>query len=329
MNDGVYEYIRATIYTTSQGAEVLAGTLSRLGIESYSVEDPADMEFIIEKKDMLEWDYAGRDIFAEMSAAADREARVSFWIDKDGPSDEILRDVRIELLKLKSDEQYGIYGDGAEFGRLWLETAEESDDWKFKYKESFRTFSPVEGIVIVPPWEANTILSIIIDPGMAFGTGLHETTSMCLGGLKEIMKPGDLVLDAGTGSGILAIAAALLGAEEVLAIEKDDDAMASAKGNIAANGVTEKVKLLGGDITLPGLLPEGARFDLILANLSVTLLGKLLPVFKKTLKKGGTLILSGLLDTQADKMCENIRSHGFGEIKVKADGEWVMMEVRE
>ena len=409
------EYIKATIHTTTQGAEALSAVLPALGIDGFCVEDPADFEFVVASKDRLAWDFADAELVAE---AAGGEARVVFWLEKRAGADAgamapdagaaadagtvmadagavpsaLIREVQGALLKLKGDEQCGLYGDGADFGRLWLDTQTVRDDWKDKYKESFHAFSPCEGIVVVPPWEAGgeasgtetggaaactetegvvaaytetegvaegiagagaetggaaacTIgactgidavadsrgggIRLVIDPGMAFGTGLHETTAMCLARLKELLKPGDAVLDAGTGSGILAIAAALLGAGHVDAVEMDEDAAASAALNIAANGAGGVVSLITGDITVPGALPAGANYNLVTANLSCPLLEKLAPVFAGALADGGAMILSGLLDTQGDRALEALKNAGMEAREAIQDGEWLMIEARK
>jgi len=351
--------IRATIHTTTQGAEILSAILPVLGIEGFSIEDPSDWDFIIASKDKLAWDFTDFP-----SGSYTGEVRICFWLpassaDNSGTtvtarsdSDEavhdeaakkILQDVRIALLKLKSDEQYGVYGEDADFGRLWMQTENDTDDWMEKYRENFRTFSPCEGISVSPPWEtglpadegrlkADEGIKIIIDPGMAFGTGSHETTSMCLAKLKQLVKPGDLVLDVGAGSGILSITSALLGAGSVYAVEIDEDAAASAKGNIALNGVEEKVCLIIGDITKPGILQAGilsedARFDLIVANLSCALIETVLPVIAGILSDAGKIIISGLLDTQEERAIEAMRKAGFKAIEIYRNGEWLTLVV--
>jgi len=327
------EYIKATIHTTTQGAEALAAILPALEITGFSVEDPADLDFILASKESLAWDYVGIRPSQEEGIAEYGEALVSFWIEKgsDGVENKI-HELRIALLKLKSDEQYGVYGDDADFGRLWLDTEICYDDWKDKYKEDFRAFSPCEGIVVAPPWDntgyAGGTLRIVIDPGMAFGTGSHETTAMCLSKLKELLKPGDSLLDAGTGSGILAIAAALLGAADVHAVEIDADAAASAACNIIKNNVSEKISLIEGDITAEGVLPPGADYDLITANLSCIIIEKLLPILRLVLKEEGTMILSGLLDVQEKRMLEALNKTGMRVAGTEKKGEWLMMEVR-
>ncbi|MDR3364753.1 MAG: 50S ribosomal protein L11 methyltransferase [Clostridiales Family XIII bacterium] len=331
------EYIRATIYTTTQGAEALSAVLPALGIDGFSIEDPADLDFIIASKDKLAWDFVG--IEDARGAEGGGEARACFYLENTDGAEADVQEVRVALMKLKSDEQYGLYGEDADFGRLWLDTSVVRDDWKYKYKETFRTFSPCEGIVVTPPWETaaadetpsagNDALRLIIDPGMAFGTGSHETTALCLSRLKGLLKPGYAVLDAGTGSGILAIAAALLGAARIDAVEIDEDAAASAAGNIAANNVSGRIDLLTCDITAPGTLPEGARYDLITANLSCGILKTLLPTFKTVLKEHGAMILSGLLDAQEEQTLEALENEGLRAADVVADGEWVMIEARK
>jgi ribosomal protein L11 methyltransferase len=169
-------------------------------------------------------------------------------------------------------------------------------------------------------------LRIVIDPGMAFGTGSHETTAMCLARLKALLKPGDRALDTGTGSGVLAIAAALLGAEHVDAVEIDADASASAAGNIAANNVADKVTLIEGDAAEQGVLSEGARYDLIAANLSLSLLEKLLPVLERAMTDGGAMILSGLLDSREDGAIATLERVGLKAVDILKTGEWLMIE---
>jgi len=321
------EYIKATIYTTTQGVEALAPILSALGLTGISVEDPSDLDFIIASKETLVWDYV--DIQPE--EWPDGETRLTFWLEKG--SEAKLQELRLKLLKLKSDEQYGLYGKDADFGRLWLDTEAAVNDWKDKYKESFRTFSPCEGIVIRPPWEkAERVagqLMIVIDPGMAFGTGSHETTSMCLSKLKSLLKNGDNVLDAGTGSGILAIAAALLGASHVCAVEIDPDAAVSAALNIEANGVTEQVSLVLGDAASQATIPTVMRFDLILANLTCSILEGLLPLFNSIIKEDGAMILSGILGAQEEKALEMLENEGLHVHDTVVGGEWLLIEVRK
>ena len=337
------KFIRATIHTTTQGVEALSAVLPAHGIGSYCVEDPADLDFILASKAGPIWDFAdpAPGDGAEKDGA---EARVTFWLEESAEwTNAAIDGLRQLLLGLKGDEQYGFYGADADFGRLWLDTETVSDDWKDRYKENFRAFSPCEGIVVAPPWDTEAApkrdgeskrdaaqpIKIVIDPGMAFGTGSHETTAMCLSKLKTLLKPGDSVLDAGAGSGILAIAAALLGAGEVHAVEIDADAAESAARNIEANNVSDTISLITGDIAAEGVLPSGARYDLIAANLTCSILGTLLPLLMGALKDEGAMILSGLLDVQEERMLETLENEGLLTTEIARCGEWLMLEARK
>ena len=380
MNSGIkkQKLVKATIHTTTQGAEILSALLPSLGIESLSIEDPSDLDFIIASKDRLAWDFVeGANVLGDgagVTARSDgdetavdarscnneavQEVLVSFWLEAAHYPDteKALQDVRELLLKMKSDEQYGLYGEDADFGRLWMHTETDEDDWIEKYREGFRSFSPCEGIIVAPPWEEERTpeedrlaenkqhtkvdhwIRIIIDPGMAFGTGSHETTAMCLEKIKELINPGSSVkrgssvLDVGAGSGILSIAAALLGAGNVCAVEIDEDAASSARANIALNGVDDRIHLIVGDITEPGflqfgVLSENARFDLIVANLSCALIEKVLPAFTEVLAVDGRIILSGLLDTQEEMALEAVRKADLKTTEICISGEWLALVV--
>ena len=347
-------YTKAVIHTTTQGAEALEPLLARFGIDAVSVEDPADLDFIRSSAGTL-YDY----IDDALGLADEQgEVRVTFYLpplpedatetDKQN-HDAFLEEIRIALMRLKSAEQYGDFGPDADFGRLWMAIEEVTDDWSDRYKETFHAFSPCPGVRIRPPWEPETGMApaieeetgsegtaaggieIVIDPGMAFGTGTHETTSLCLGHLLKNWQPGASLLDAGTGSGILAIAAALLGAAgSIVAVELDPDAAASARDNIRQNGCEDRIRLVEADILNEGALgaAEEKEFTIITANLTKGLLVKLLPRFRRLLSQGGVLLLSGLLDAQVAEMEEALQTQGFSDIETDRKGEWALMEAR-
>ena len=321
-NEVEKEFIKGTICTTTPGAEALAPVLESLGITAYSIEDPADIAFV--RGDFIDTITEGE---AGAASGLSSEVSISFWVERDagGSGEAVIEALRARLLKLKGDEQYGIYGAGADFGRLWLQTEVCADDWKDKYKETFKGFSPCKGLHVVPPWETGEDRDgtvIVIDPGMAFGTGSHETTAMCLEAVKEHVKPGSVVLDAGTGSGILAIVCALLGAGDVDAVEIDEDAAASAAANIEANGVQDRVWLVTGDLS--EVIGENV-YDLILANLNCVILEGLIPLFYDALRDAGGLIVSGILAEQEERILK-VLEKGFRGSKVMRRGEWVMIE---
>jgi len=329
-------YIKADIFTTTQGVEALSPILECFGVTSYSIEDSSDVLFLMEQKESFVWDYIDDALIPPEGDVP--EARVTFYLEPDTQAG-LLEDIRIALMKLKSDEQYGCYGEGASFGRLWLETETVIDDWTDKYKEFFHAFRPFPGIVIRPPWEQPSEqpeeIEVVIDPGMAFGTGTHETTAMCLEQLFDELRPGDSLLDIGTGSGILAIAAARKQAaagwfaarSRIAAVEIDPDAIASAEGNIRMNGCEDRIELICGDILENDMFSGNMSFRIITANMTSGILKHALPVLRQLLDADGRLILSGILDAQEDMMRAVIEEEGLSVAKITNRGEWLMLMV--
>lgn len=214
----------------------------------------------------------------------------------------------------------------------WAWRADE--DWSESWRWGLRPRRAGERLVVAPSWTEPELrpddLVIVIDPEMAFGTGEHATTRGALRALEVAVEPGDRVLDVGTGSGILAIAAALLGAGEVLAVESDEDAIENAQDNLRRNGVAERVELLHGlvDDEFLALLGPG-RFDVIVANVLSGILVPLLPAFHAALappqrdrEGAGQLILGGILDEEADTVIEAARRAGFTLLTEDLEEEW-------
>ena len=197
-------------------------------------------------------------------------------------------------------------------------------DWRDAWKKHFGVQRIGRGIVIVPSWieykRREREVVIRIDPGMAFGTGQHPTTAMCLRALEEI-GPGDAaVLDLGCGSGILSIAAVFLGARRVLALDTDPQATSAAAENAAENGVAEAIEVRTGTIAEEGAPDE--LFDLALANISGLTLERLAPALAATLKPGGRLIAGGFLEDRVDGLGRVFEANGLRTESVVEDGVW-------
>lgn len=181
-------------------------------------------------------------------------------------------------------------------------------------------------IAVAPPWRAAEIAGaacpVVIDPGTAFGTGEHETTRGVLHLLPTVIRTDDLVMDVGTGSGILAIAAALLGARRVAAIESDPQAIGNAESNVAANGVADRVTVLDGDarVIVPLLVPP--RPNVILANIVSSVIVDLLPTFRDALAPGGRVVVSGILVEERDAACAELARTGWMVDTEYAEGAW-------
>lgn len=208
-------------------------------------------------------------------------------------------------------------------GTAMIATSDLPDiDWSEAWKARL-TAHAVGGLTITPPWlahEHDPAASIIIDPGMAFGTGDHPTTRGVLRLLRQFVRPGMVVADLGAGSAALAIAAAKLGAGRVAAVELDPDAIENAIENTVVNGVADRVQVIEGDAL--ALLPLLAPVDLVLANIISSVLIPMLPGIAAALPAGGCAILSGLLVEEQPQMRRIFTDGGWREVAVDEEADW-------
>jgi ribosomal protein L11 methyltransferase len=215
-------------------------------------------------------------------------------------------------------------------------------DWANAWKEHFHVTHLGRRTVIKPSWRAyeprNGEVVVELDPGMAFGTGLHPTTRSCILALEETLAPGDRVLDVGTGSGILALAALKLGATHVLALDVSSVAVEATRANAATNGLAGRVDVrlatlqgaagepfspLPPDLTVLGA--EIGTFDLVLANIIARVIAQLAPALLRAMRPGGTLIASGIIAERRHEAEEPLRAVGLREIRALIDGDWVTL----
>jgi ribosomal protein L11 methyltransferase len=202
-----------------------------------------------------------------------------------------------------------------------------NEDWAAKWREGLAPRQVTERIVVKPTWtewEARRGQVVVdIDPQMAFGTGEHATTRGCLRLLDDALRPGDRVLDVGSGSAILAITAAMLGAAEAIAVEYDPDANLNARENLERNGVEDRVRIVEA-MADPALLEELGRFDLLLANILSGVIRPLLPAFREALgrRPEGRLIVSGILRTEAPAVMHDAEAAGFRIVRIDEEEEW-------
>jgi ribosomal protein L11 methyltransferase len=212
-------------------------------------------------------------------------------------------------------------------GELRVRTVEDRD-WTERWKEH-ATVQRIGRVVIVPSWLDHAVgageVAITLDPGMAFGTGLHPTTRGCLTLLQELPEPmAQRVLDVGSGSGILALAALRLGASSAVALDTDPEAVAATRANAARNGLADAVEAMHG--TLPPEVTQ--RFPLVLANLVAAILIELGPRLAAHLAPGGTLIASGIIEPRADEVLEAMAAAGLEPVRRLDDEDWVSLALR-
>jgi ribosomal protein L11 methyltransferase len=202
---------------------------------------------------------------------------------------------------------------------------QENEDWARTWKRGLQPRQVTDRIVVKPTWtewEARGGEVVIdVDPQMAFGTGEHATTRGCLRLLDATLRPGDRVLDVGSGSAILSIAAARLGAGEVVAVEFDPDANLNARENLEQNGVSDRVRIVEA-MADPPLIAELGRFDLLLANILSGVIRPLLPAFRAALADGGRLIVSGILQAEHEEVVRDARAAGLRVEREDREDEW-------
>ena len=223
--------------------------------------------------------------------------------------------IRLEIL-LSSLREQGLSVGEAVFREI------PDEDWSAGWRSFYRPVVVTPKMVVKPPWEAwgpkpgQVVIDIM--PRMAFGTGTHETTQLCLQLLEACLSPSQTVLDVGAGSGILSIAAARLGASHVVAVEIDEVAVENARENVAENGVQGRVEVRSGSVEVVGK----ETFDVVLANINRTVLVGLLPGLKCHMKPAGRLILSGILVEESIQMKGALISAGYHVRNERTMGEW-------
>jgi len=294
-------YIEVKIYTTQEGIDPLTCILMDMGIAGFAIEDARDFQDLMNKKNDYDWDYIDESLM-ELEHV---RTSVTFYLEETKNGSEILEQLQDQ------------------FGSDLAWSVVEDSDWKDNWKEYFKPAKITDRIVIKPTWEAyeRTVdeLVIEIDPGMAFGTGTHPTTSLCVKLLEQYLEPDkDTVLDVGCGSGILSIASALLGAKDVLAVDIDPVAVDVSRENVDLNGLSSKIRVIAGDLT-KGLREKA---DVVVANLMADLVMMLSKDVAAHLKGKSIYISSGILIEKQEEVAAAIEECGFRILDILEEGEW-------
>ena len=307
------KFLEMKIRTAAAETEMVTAVLMSKGINNIQVDDPAEIAEMIADPGDTEW-YDLTQVPDRYADGRDEpEVTVTVYFDS---GEEGSREAG-EILDVLA-ERLGKDAFDAE--------VKERDDseWKDNWKKYYTTTRVGQRVVVSPTWEDVTQedmpeeIVIKMDPGMAFGTGTHETTSLAIRMLEKYVRPGDMVLDIGTGSGILSIAAARLGAGEALGVDIDSDAVRVAEENISANGVSDVARAICGDLA-EGLDCEA---DLVVANLLADLVMRFAADAFRHTRPGGLFISSGILTEKQALVEESVRNAGFTIEEVMTDGEW-------
>ena len=311
-----------TLDTTTEAVDFLGSLFDEIGIQGMEIEDHVPLTER-ETKGMF------IDILPELPPD-DGTARVSFYLDGNDDAEEILSKVREGLLELSAYVDIGA-------GTITASETEDKD-WINNWKQYFKPFT-VDDILIKPTWEElpaehKDKLLIQIDPGTAFGTGKHETTQLCIRQLKKYVKPGDQVLDLGTGSGILGITAIKLGAGRVFGTDLDENAITAVLENVEVNGILpERFEVRQGNIIDDRKIQDAAGYgcyDIAVANILADVILLLQGEVPVHLKPGGVFIFSGIIDKKEKAVTDAILANdAFELLETVRQGEWVSITARK
>lgn len=310
-----------TLKTLTEAEDIVISTLAEAGVEGVEIEDKVPLSES-DKKQMFV------DILPD-GPADDGIAYLSFYLEEDADKDAVLARVREELDDLRNF---------LDIGECTIEESQTEDkDWINNWKEYFHQFY-VDDILIIPSWEEvkpedQDKLIIHIDPGTAFGTGMHETTQLCMRQLKKYVTPSTELLDVGTGSGILSIAALKLGAQHAVGTDLDPCALTAVAENLETNEIPAgSMEVMLGNIIDDPQVQDAVgyeKYDIVAANILAEVLVPLTPVIVRHLKKGGIYITSGIIDEKEETVAAAVKAAGLELLEVTHQNDWVSITARK
>lgn len=311
------DWLEVTVRTNTAGADMISELLISAGAKGTSIEDRFDA--FSEPTDATQWDLIDPSVIEKM----DEDTLVHAYFPAETTSRETIESLRARLAALTPEWL------GFDAGKRELEIANvREEDWAENWKKYYKPFRVGRHLVVRPVWEkyepqaGDKIISI--DPGMAFGNGTHETTSMCLGLVEDYIKPGYEVLDVGTGSGILAIASVLMGAQSALGVDLDPVAVRVANENIERNGLSDRVHAQVGDL-VKGI---DTQADVVFANIIADAVIMLSRAVCAHMKPGGVFICSGIILEREQDVLDALSEAGFTVDRIEHRGEWSAIAAR-
>ena len=310
------KWLEFKIHAKAEAVDAISEILYEFGASGVAIDEPIDYEAM--KMDNLYWDY-----IEPGSDSMDRESIISSYFS------EAEADLETKINKIKERvKDLANYGLDIGSGKT-EENQIDQVDWETSWKQYFKPVHITDRIVVKPQWEeyepTGDELLIHIDPGMAFGTGTHETTSMCIKAIEKHIEGATSLLDIGTGSGILSIAGILLGAKSAVGVDLDPVAVEVAKENIEINQMEDKISIVHGDL----VAAVQGQFDMVVANIIADAILILLDSqVKSFVKEGGVFICSGIILEKEALVVEKLKAKGFEIEEIKRDGEWVCISSR-
>ena len=295
------KWCEVSIQTTHEATEIIAEIFRDLGASGVVIEDP---ELVNDYITSGKWDYTDIPIATETEVVTEKA-----YLPVNGELDGRLKSFELELAALKEH--------GVSIAPGIITTCElQDEDWSDTWKQYFHVEKPGERIVIKPTWESYEAkegeLVVELDPGAAFGTGTHATTSMCIKELEQLVKPGMTVFDVGTGSGILSIISAKLGAKDIQAVDYDDSVIKIVEENLAQNNVQDIVSVAQSDL----MQNVHGKANLVIANIIADIIIRLFDQLDEHLEEDGTLLTSGIIEDRIDDVIDAADAHGLSLIHI-------------
>lgn len=315
------KWMRFRVRTTADAEDILISSMQDIGLCGAQIEDHVPLT-AAEKEQMFV------DIMPEI-AVDDGVAYISFYLEEEEDKDAILAAVREELADI------GTY---VNVGEASIEESQTEDvDWVNNWKKYFHQFT-IDDVLIIPSWEDvqpedEDKMIIHIDPGTAFGTGMHETTQLCIRQIKKYVTPDTVILDVGCGSGILGMLALKFGAKYSVGTDLDPCAIDATHENMEVNGISrEQYEVMIGNIIDDKKVQDKVgyeKYDIVAANILADVLVPLTPVILSQLKPGGIYITSGIIDDKEQTVVDAVKAAGLEVLEVNHQGEWVSVTARK
>lgn len=325
------KWMKFRIKTITDAEDIIISTLYDIGLEGAQIEDKVPLT-VWEKEQMFV------DILPD-GPEDDGIAYLSFFVEEkeeglvingeDTTKEAILESVKSELEELRNFMDIGE-------GSVTVEETEDID-WINNWKQYFHQFT-IDDVLVIPSWENvqeedKGKMILHIDPGTAFGTGMHDTTQLCIRQLRKFITPDTVLLDVGTGSGILAILSLMFGARKAVGTDLDPCAVDAVRENMEANGISsEDFTMMIGNIITDKEVQDKVGYecyDIVVANILADVLVPLTPVILHQLKKGGIYITSGIIDDKEETVVQAVKAAGMEVLEVTYQGEWVSVTARK
>ena len=311
------KWLELKIDAAPAGLEPVSALLEDLGITGLVIDDEGDFQDFLEHNHAY-WDYVDDQLMQKKKGLC----RITFYLEDSPDGYNTLAQVRMALSRVKQEHP--------EYGRLLLTMENMEDaDWENNWKQFYKPMEIGDRLTVIPEWESAGVpegrVALRLNPGLTFGTGSHATTRLCLTALEKHITGGQTVLDLGCGSGILSIAALLLGADRAVACDIDEKCMDVAYENAALNGIgADTYTVQVGDILTNEALQAaiGGGYDIVLANIVADVIIALAPAVRPLLAEHGVFLCSGIIDDRAEEVAEKLRAAGLEILETHSAEGW-------